>query len=203
MCEAGSPEVRKSETFFKNNHPVPVKKQKKTHTIPEMLTSKDYTYFLVIALLGQVVGLLCCISDLIYNSVFTAVIAFVGTAIVGLMVVLYAAWTDRVSTSIRMLLTFVLSIAVAYLFQPDLKMFQVPSFFVSGVLDGVKHCRCRLIVTTVGFVAFAGVFAVFGSIILGVAFNNVLISGCLAKATGSIFGHSLRQNSLINSFNRN
>ena len=88
--------------------------------------------------------------------------------------------------ALAMLLLFVSSIAVAYLFKPEPMMIQVPLFFVAGFVDGANLGRGLMLVLIVLRFAAAGCCLT----ILGTSI--AIAASLLAEATGSISGLMFR-----------
>ena len=159
-----------------------------------MFPSFDLRCCQIIHLLGLVIGFsaFSSVSDLI---AYLVPAVCVGTVVVGLAVGDNAASPGRLNMALAMLLTFVGSIAVAYLFKPDpmmIQLIEVPIAFVVGFLDGANLNRGFMLVLIVLKVAAAVCcFAIFGT-------YDIAAAILLAEAIGSISGLVFRQNLKLN-----
>ena len=162
-----------------------------------MFPSFDFRCCQIVHLIRLVIGyisafssvvLLCAapVSDQIFAYLVPALILVcVGTGVVGLAVGYNAALPGRLNMALAMLLLFVSSIAVAYLFKPEPMMIQVPLFFVAGFVDGANLGRGLMLVLIVIRFAAAGCCLT----ILGTSIAiNAIAASLLAEATGSISG---------------
>ena len=166
-----------------------------------MFPSFDLRCCQFVHLFGLVIGYLSAVSSVDLTSPVSDLIAYlvpavcVGTVVVGLAVGYNAVSPGRLNMALAMLLTFVGSIAVAYLFKPDqmmIQLYEVPISFVVGFLDGANLNRGDMLVLIVLEVAAAVCcFAIFGT-------YDIAAAILLAEAIGSISGLVFRQNLKLN-----
>ena len=153
-----------------------------------MFPSFDLRCCQIIHLLGLVIGYISAFSSVSDLTAYLVPAVCVGTVVVGLAVGDNAASPGRLNMALAMLLTFVGSIAVAYLFKPDpmmIQLIQVPLFFVAGFVDGANLGRGLMLVLIVLRFAAAGCCLT----ILGTSIAiNAIAASLLAEATGSISG---------------